>query len=187
MLAPTWLYLILTLPICTVVFVTEQLPREQTELITMAPPTLVPDRTTLSRWQGEGLTHQQMAERHYEETGILVTRTAISAAMVRYGLAEDGVRYKDMIPWRVKVIHAKAYPVRMLRLLGRRNSGGELNELEEQALERWLQKMAEDRTIVAYDEDSDAGFFYIDKRHKDHRGAAPIRKKQIKVNETALL
>jgi hypothetical protein len=152
----------------------------------MAPPTLVPDKNTLVHWMEEGLTHQQMADRVEETTGIRVTRTAISAAMVRYGLAEEGLRYRDMIPWRVKVLHAKAYPVRMLRLLGRRTQGGELNDIENQALDRWLETMEENRTVVAYDPDSDGGFFYIDKRHKDHRGAAPIRKKTISVNEKAL-
>ncbi len=148
----------------------------------MAPPTLVPDKNTLQRWADEGLTHKQMADRHEQETGIRVTRTAISAAMVRYGLAESGNRYRTHVPWRVKVEHAQAYPVRMLRLLGRADDGGELNELEQQALDRWLEKMVEDRTIVAYDPDSDGGFFYIDRRYKDHRGAAPVRKKTITVN-----
>ena len=152
----------------------------------MAPPTLVPDKNTLIRWAEEGLTHQQMADRVLETTGVRVTRTAISAAMVRYGLAADGKRYKDMIPWRVKVLHAKAYPVRMLRLLGRRFDGGELNDIENQALDRWLETMKENRTVVAYDPESDAGFFYIDKKHKDHRGSAPVRRKPITVNEKAL-
>lgn len=152
----------------------------------MAPPTLVPDKNTLIRWSNEGLTHADMAERVYLETGNRVTRTAISAAMVRYGLSKNGNRYRDTIPWRVKVLHAKAYPVRMLRLLGRRLEDGELNEQENQALDRWLEQLAEARSIVAYDPDSDAGFFYIDKKHKDNRGVAPIRKKTITVNEEEL-
>lgn len=137
------------------------------------------------RWEAEGLTHAQMAERVYTETGVTVTRTAISAAMVRYGLAKDGNRYREFIPWRVKVLHAKAYPVRMLRLLGRQADGGELNETEADTLERWLIQLRESKTIVAYDSKSDAGFFYIDRKFKDHRGKAPIRRQEIHFNEDA--
>ena len=151
----------------------------------MAPPTLVPDKNTLIRWTEEGLTHQAMADRVYQETGTRVTRTAISAAMVRYGLAKNGNRYRQTLPWKVKVLHARAYPARMLRLLGRRFEGQELNEQENQALDRWLAQLAESRSIVAYDPDSDAGFVYIDKRHKDNRGKAPIRRQTITVDETS--
>jgi len=148
----------------------------------MAPPTLVPDKNTLERWHNEGLTHAAMAARVYEQTGNRVTRTAISAAMARYGLAKDGNRYKEYIPWRVKVLHAKAYPVRMLRLMGRLAQGGTLNEQEATALERWLELMNDNKTIVAYDSTSDSGFFYVDRKFKDHRGVAPIRKKEIRFN-----
>jgi hypothetical protein len=151
----------------------------------MAPPTIVPDKNTLVRWSEEGLTHQAMADRVYEETGTRVTRTAISAAMARYGMSKDGARYRKTIPWRVKVLHAKAYPVRMLRLLGKRLDGGELNPAENQTLDRWLEMISESKTVVAYDPDSDAGFFYIDRKFKDNRGPAPIRRQPIHVDEPA--
>lgn len=147
----------------------------------MAPPTLVPDKNTLIHWTEEGLTHQEMADRVYEQSGYRVTRTAISAAMARYGLSKDGNRYRDYIPWRVKVVHAKGYPVRMLRLMGRVADGGELNDVEESALDRWLEQMADNKAIVAYDPDSGQGFHYIDKKFKDNRGPAPIRRKEIHV------
>lgn len=148
----------------------------------MAPPTLVPDKNTLARWHEEGLSHEAMAERLYQETGHRVTRTAISAAMARYGLSKPGNRYKDAVPWRVKVIHAKAYPVRMLRLMGRREQGKELNPAEQHSLDRWLEMIRDSATIVAYDPDSDAGFFYIDKRHKDNKTPYPMRRKTIQYN-----
>lgn len=149
----------------------------------MAPPTLVPDKNTLIRWTEEGLTHQAMADRVFEQTGQRISRTAISAAMQRFGLAKEGRRYKEAIPWRVKVIHAKAYPVRMLRLMGRRAAGYELNEIETQALDRWLEMMDENKTIVAYDENSDLGFHYIDRKFKDNRTPYPYRRKQIHVTD----
>lgn len=145
----------------------------------MAPPTLVPDKNTLQRWLKEGLTHQEMADRVYEETGNKITRNAISNAMSKYGLAKDLPRYSDTIPWRCKVGHAKAYQLRMLRLLGRRNQGGKLNKTEKAALESWLERMASENVIVAYDPEDDRGFFYIDAKFKDHKEDIPIRKKTI--------
>ena len=44
----------------------------------MAPPKYTPDANTLSRWRDEGLTHQQMADRVFEETGHKVSRAAIT-------------------------------------------------------------------------------------------------------------
>ena len=82
----------------------------------MARPRIVPDKNTLQRWLDEGLTHQQMADRIYEQTGERVNRTAVSASIQREGLAKKNHRYLETIPWRVKVGHSKAYPVGMLRL-----------------------------------------------------------------------
>lgn len=147
----------------------------------MAPPTLVPDKNTLQKWLKEGLTHQQMADRVFEQTGNKITRNAISNAMARHGLAGELPRYTETIPWKVKVGHAKAYPLRMLRLLGRRMQGGKLNKTETSALDNWLAKMEDEEAIVAYDPESDAGFFYVDKKFKDHKEKIPIRKKTIHV------
>lgn len=146
----------------------------------MAPPRLVPDKTTLRRWQEEGLTHEQMAERVFEETGNRVTRVAISVALQRYGLTASAKRYDSTIPWRVREGHARAYPVRMLRLLGRRIEGLELTKHETTILDQWLAELDEQNLIVAYDYESDQGFVYIDRKYKDHRQKnLPIRKKQI--------
>ena len=145
----------------------------------MAPPTLVPDKATLQAWIREGLTHQQMADRVLEQTGNKITRNAISAAMARYGLAKENPRYSETIPWRCKVGHAKAYQLRMLRLLGRRNMGKKLNKNEAAALDSWLERMAEENVIVAYDPEDDLGFFYIDAKFKDHKDDIPIRIKPI--------
>lgn len=149
----------------------------------MAPPTLVPDKNTLVRLRDEGYTHEAIANWVYDNTGQRVTRTAISAAFQRHGLSKEGNRYKDAIPWRVKVLHAKAYPVRMLRLMGRQIQGGELNSVEESSLERWLESMKENSTIVGYDPESDLGFYYIDKKFKDNKSPYPVRRKTITVSE----
>lgn len=145
----------------------------------MAPPQIVPDKNTLLRWRDEGLTHQQMADRVFEETGQRITRNAISAAMMRYGLSKDGARYEEEIPWRVEMLHQKAFQLRMLRLLGRRRLKRKLNKAETKQLDDWLKRLEDDNAIVAYDPDSDLGLVYIDAKWKDHDGVAPIRIKEI--------
>lgn len=150
----------------------------------MAPPRMVPDKVTMEHYLEQGLTHEAIRQAHYDATGVLVTRTAISAALQRYGLAGESIpRYKNTIPWRVKAIHSKAYPARMLRLLGRRLGGSELNEAESSQLDSWLTMLANEKAIVAYDPDDDQGFAYVDQKFKDHRNKQiPIRNQTIHLN-----
>lgn len=143
----------------------------------MPAPQLVPDKTTLQAWIREGLTHKQMAQRVFETTGHKIGRTAISNAMIRYGLATERPRYTETLPWKVKTGYATHYAARMLRLLGRRDNGGTLNELEDQRLDAWLEMLRKERAVVAYD--AETGFHYVDKGLKDHRTSAPIRRKEI--------
>ena len=148
----------------------------------MAPPQIVPDKNTLQRWIDEGLTHQQMADRVFEMKGQRVSRNAISAAMKRYGLSKEGARYAEEIPWRVNNLHAKAFQLRMLRLLGRRRTGRELTSAESKQLREWLKRLSDESAIVAYDPDSDRGLVYIDAKWKDHDRDIPIRRKEIHLN-----
>ena len=149
----------------------------------MAPPTLVPDKTTMERWLREGLTHVQMAERHEAETGIKVTRATISGALVRYGLAETKPRYVDQLPWRVHDNHQTHYAARMLRLYGRNEQDpASLNIPEAKRLISWLAMLEREEAIVGYDPDSRDGFHYIDKALKDNELPAPIRRKRIYTN-----
>jgi len=148
----------------------------------MAPPKYTPDKTTFQRWLAEDPppTHQQMADRVFEQTGHRVSRAAITLALMNYGLTKARPRYKEYLPWRVRTDHIKAYPARMLRLLGRRDAGGELTEKEADLLNSWLENLATEELIVAYDGDDETGFHYVDARFKDHDDPAlPIRKKQI--------
>ncbi len=150
----------------------------------MAPRTIVPNKTVLTRWLEEGLTQAQMAERVKEETGNFVSRSAIAAAMVRYGLAGDAPRYDDLIPWRVAPEHGTAYPLRMLRLLGRSQDNVRLTEKEQEMLDVWLDSLNESGSIVGYDpnDPQGVGFYYIDKKFKDHKRAdCPIREKTLRM------
>lgn len=151
-------------------------------MILVAPPTLVPSKDVLQRWRDEGLTQKQMVERTLTEYGNVVTRSAIAAAMSRYGLSGDSHRYADTVPWRINADHATAHPLRMLRLLGRRREGGSLSEKETAMLDSWLGTLAEREWIVGYDADDHRGFHYIDAAYRDHDDdELPIRVKRLRM------
>ncbi len=137
----------------------------------MAPPTRTPSKDVLRRWRDAGYTQAEMVELTEKEFGQRVTRSAIANAMVRYGLADEAPRYEDVT----------AQPVRMLRLLGKRNQGRDLTARETEELTSWLRQLDEKKLIVGYDYDDNRGFHYISKRYKDHRGKIPIRKKSLKM------
>lgn len=141
---------------------------------------LVPDPTTLRLWLQEGLTHQQIADRQFALTGKRVSRASVSAAVSRLGLSRPTPRYIDEIPWRVKEEHIRAYPARMLRLLGRHRRGLHLKQEEAARLDRWL-RLLEDYggtgAVVAYDPDDPdgEGFWYAARRQDELAGDIPIR------------
>lgn len=146
---------------------------------------LLPDNATLKHWvEGEGLTHQQIADRVYAQTGNRVARATVSAALHRAGLSKTVSRYSEEIPWRVKIEHIKEYPARMLRTLGRRRAGLPLSDVENTRLDAWLEKMERDHAVVGYDPESAFGFYYIEKDdERDGLDGIPIRRQTITVNE----
>jgi len=144
-------------------------------------PRLIPDRTELRRLVGAGKTHQQIADIVFERTGQRVTRGAVSAAISRANLSSHASRYKDHLPWRVRVEHSKHYAARMLRLLGRRDGGEQLNEDDELRLDSWLAKIQQKKVVVAYAPDTEEGFFYVPKP-RGHRQKVPILHEEIKVS-----
>ena len=151
----------------------------------MGAPRLVPDTATLRHWvEDEHLTHEAIADRVYMQTGERVSRSTVSAALSRAGISKPTARYRDEIPWRVKVEHIKEYPARMLRILGKRRAGGELSDLENKRLDAWLKKLNDDHAVIGYDPDSTFGFYYIEKNDEtDGVDGIPIRRLQISVIE----
>lgn len=144
---------------------------------------ILPDKATLRRWvEDEGLTHAQIAERIYLQTGEPVARSSISAALSRAGLSGTRPRYKDTLPWKVKVAHLSEYPARMLRLLGRRLEGDRpLTAEENRRLDSWLTMLAEDKLVVAYDpRNMDQGFHYVDRTKAEARARIPIRRQTVR-------
>ena len=148
----------------------------------MAPPSLVPPKNVLEKWRKAGYTQKQMVDLTFQEYGNIVTRSAIAAAMARYGLADEGKRYEEYIPWRVSAVHATAHPLRMLRLLARSRDKSSLNVKEKSMLDSWWKSMQQNEWIVAYDPDDVKGFHYIDDQYRDHDDPSiPIRRKRIRI------
>lgn len=146
----------------------------------MARPRKLPNISDLEKLARAGMTHQQIADYVKVTTGETVTRGAVSAALSRAGKATAKNRYLAVTPWRVKIHHLREYPVRMLRLLGRRQAGIPLSNRESQRLDSWLGMIEAERVVVAYDPDNHKqGFHYIDEKYGDSPDA-PIRIKQIK-------
>jgi len=147
----------------------------------MAREQILPDKNKLQKYVQRGMTHQEIADLVTEETGTKVGRSAVSVALHRYGLAKDAPRYKEYLPWRVKTEHVRAYPARMLRLMGRKAAGRDMTDVDAKLLENWLDMLNRENLIVAYDPDDEQGFHYIDAQFKDGHGVAPIRTKTIKL------
>lgn len=149
----------------------------------MAAPRLLPPTNELVRFIEAGLTHQQIADRIREETGVVVSRSTVSVALSRAGMARDAMRYKEELPWRVKASHLTQYPARMLRLLGRKRSGMRLNDDEADRLEAWLEGMQEKGLVVAYVPQGE-GFIYVEADEVgDNPAGIPIRRRPIDLEE----
>jgi hypothetical protein len=133
----------------------------------------VPSKVVLEQWSAEGLTQQQMADRIREDTGVPVSRAAISLAMTRYGMEPRNDRHDELIPWRVKTEHLLAWEVRLLRREARRRKGKPLKPRDESALDGWLASMHEQKAVVAYYPDSPHGFYCVPAEPEDYEGLAP--------------
>jgi hypothetical protein len=149
----------------------------------MAAPRLLPPISELKQLVRRGYTHQQIVDHVLETTGVVVSRSSVSAALSRAGLSKEASRYKDELPWRVKGEHLTQYPARMLRLLGRRRAGTDLADVEADRLDAWLEALDEKGLVVAYCPDGD-GFLYVDADEvHDGMNGVPIRKRLIDLDE----
>jgi hypothetical protein len=123
----------------------------------MGRPRTLPDKDDLRRLLD---THTQT-----EVAAMFgVSRAAVSSMVQRYDIAPPKERYDDVIPWRVKVVHQRAFPLRMLRLYARRLRGKHLDSREERYLDAFLDKLKEMNAVVGYDAALPEGFFYTDPR-----------------------
>lgn len=132
----------------------------------MAAPRLVPSASMLQRLVERGLTHQQIADEIYKETGIPVARSTVSAALSRAGLTER-VRYSDVIPWdHIKMEHNQHYALTMLRAEARRQNG-ELSESGLKRLNSWKEKLKEENAVIVYKPNTSDGFYYVKRKASD--------------------
>jgi hypothetical protein len=129
----------------------------------MAPPRYLPSDSILAGWVEAGMTHQQIADRIAEDTGVQVSRSSVSAALSKAGLTKR-IRYKDLVPWRVRSIHNRAHPLNMLRLEGRRRGGETLSDSDLRNLESFKRRLKEADAVVAYLPDTEEGWWIVKAR-----------------------
>lgn len=108
-----------------------------------------------------GMTHAQIAQAVFQQTGYPVATKTVSAALSRANATSPAKRYPQELPWTVREEHQTHYAARMLRLLGRRNSGVQNSAEAEQRLDSWLAKLAHSEAVVIYVPETASGFFYV--------------------------
>ena len=147
---------------------------------------ILPPTQEIEKLVDKGLTHKQIAERLTEELGVRIAPSTVSADLLRHGKTKSTVqRYDETVPWRVKPQHTNEYPVRMLRLLGRRLENNPMDDVDARRLASWMAKLVEERLVVGYCPDGTPGFRYIDAKHRTKNQVAPIRVESLRLDELA--
>ena len=150
------------------------------------PPRKLPPNEELIKMSRSGMTHKQIAEKVSQETGENISRAAVTLALSRAGEPAKNPRYSDEIPWVVSQEHVNEWPVRMLRLLGRRRAGHTLNDREVGQLERWMSWMHKNNAVVGYCPTCSPGFYYIlADESGDEPDGIPIRPRPLSSEEVA--
>lgn len=125
----------------------------------MARPRVLPEIAVLRRWiHDEGLTHEQVIQRVYEQTGTRPALSTVAVAMARAGLSEPRPRHIEEVPWVVNSRHSNWNAARMLRILGQVRRQIPITDEKRDALARWIDRMERDDLVVCYHPDH--GFFY---------------------------
>lgn len=109
----------------------------------------LPDAHVLAQ-MAKDKTHAQIAAELSAKSGETITRSAVSSALSRAGLSEKKERYSNTVPWNVAGEHDDDWHLRMLRALGRRQAGRELDERTSAKLDHWLAEREKTGTRVTY-------------------------------------
>lgn len=155
----------------------------------MPKPRILPSDKELVAMRDQGLTHQQIADEITRRTGHRVARSTVSVALLRAGEAQPKTRYEETVPWVVPAKFQAEYQLRMLRLLGRKRLGMEMNLDEEHRLDSWLEKLRSNNEIVVFCPDppeGEPGFHYVPDENgaRDHDKAwLPIRKQPVRASQ----
>jgi hypothetical protein len=152
---------------------------------------LLPAYSRLAELRDQGLTHQEIADKLSEETGERIARSTVSVALKRSGESKSHrPRFKETIPWTVPVRFGAEYPVRMLRLLGRKIQDLPMSEAESARLESWMLDLETRNLIVGFcpqAPDDAPGFYYIPASARDHNDlAVPIRREPVTPRQIGL-
>lgn len=130
----------------------------------MGAPSKVENMQEVLRWMEQGRTYKWMVEEYRRKYGVETTVSMWAAIRRRHGIEPRLVRDLNLVPWAVKPEHRHAYAVTMLRAEARRRAGKPLTPAVEDMLDVWLVGLAEDGTVVHYDPDTEAGWFYVPPR-----------------------
>lgn len=134
-------------------------------------PRLSPDKEQLLRYITNGLNQQEIADQWAKDSGHRVTRNAISMAMKQFQLkpAHPRARYDNLLPWRVKVEHTKAYDARMLRAAARIRAKKKVADRKAdpdyKRYTSWLAQLKERNVVVSYHPKT--GFVWLDRESYD--------------------
>lgn len=144
---------------------------------------VLPDGDALLRMVAQGMTQQEIADETYRETGIRVTRAAVSAALARAGAPPMRSRYSELLPWRVRVEDDNHYALRMLRAEARLRSGSQISDREFRRLEAWKKTLKENGAVVHYDPEVKHAprFFYVPARPGIDRDLIRVPNDQVSV------
>lgn len=127
----------------------------------------LPPKNELEKMLDAGMTHRQIVEKIFEDTGETVSLSTVSSGLSRMGLT-DRIRYDDFIPWgRIAVDHNTAYQLQMLRIGARLSKNLPVDDKAKGRYERWKAELDEKNLCVHYDINSVAGFHYVARRDKD--------------------
>jgi hypothetical protein len=129
-----------------------------------------PPNAWLKARLAEGLTYREIAERWNRESGGQVTTTgAVKTLVSRQGLANRAHRWIEFLPWVVRTEHLTHYHAKMLRLLARTERDLSISDPEQRMLDMWHERMGPDK-VVAYDRDTEDGFFVVARKPVDGDG-----------------
>lgn len=122
--------------------------------------TKIQNMDEIRRWYEEGLTYQQIADRHFEKYGIEISASGVSAARRRMGWTGRLAGDSPLMPWKVKDEHRSAYLYTMLRREIRRREGLPWTSTDpEEKLDQWIDGLRTEGAVVDYRPGTRMGFF----------------------------
>lgn len=114
----------------------------------MGSPGKLPSGAELYAMTMKGMTQKEIAEL-YGSTEHSVWRKLTA---YRRGPSKIQRTHTDVIPWKgILKKHDNLFPAKMLRALGRRNHGDELDYITERELNLWLKSLDDQKVVIDYD------------------------------------